>query len=232
MPPDEENIPQEVRQEEVEVPIPESKVEIAKQHIECAFCHEVWFDKCVICHRPFCKFHVAKSDLTLCYDCASDPTDSISFESKVEPLIDDEGVTHTGKRITPIGDTYVVTDYIANLSDEDLVKMLVEYQTKIKDAEKLLYSRIIVHNTIRGAVADRDHKKKMRDRAARVMKDATGAKTISLPGSSQLRQPKPQMSVKDSFAASAAGMTPEQKLELFNKLAVLKAALDAKNKTQ
>ena len=185
--------------------------------------------ECMVCHRHFCKTHVSANDLDLCHECAvepnRDPTPIKEFtESTVTigPLIDDEGVRHTGKLITPVGDTFVAARYIDSLDDAALEAMLTEYRDKVQEAEKLLYSHTIVAGTVEMAISERKRKKRIQDHAARIVRTPQG-KQIVLPG----RQTGPRVPQKVGMEAvkeRIASMTKEEKKALFAKmLEVLKS---------
>lgn len=187
----------------------------------CSFnCTDEAFATCLICKRSFCKHHASKNDLSLCFDCAADPTDAVVVETKIEPLVDDEGVTHTGRHIIPVNNTYIVTEYIDRLTDDELKAQVLAYQQKIKEAEQLLYSRVIVESTLRNNLEDRVKKKRVQDKAARIVRDATGSKTVVLPGANVRQRSAsaaPTLNA-DMFKNMAAGMTPEQKAAMKAKL--------------
>jgi hypothetical protein len=179
--------------------------------------------ECMICRRLFCKTHVSSSDLDLCHECAAepnrDPTPIREFaESTVTigPLIDDEGVRHTGKLITPVGDTFVASRYIDSLSDEQQEEMLMEYRAKVQEAEKLLYSHTIVASTVKMAISERKRKKRIQDHAARIVRTPQG-KQIVLPG----RQTGPRVPQKvgiDAVKERIASMSKEEKKAFVAKL--------------
>ena len=176
---------------------------------------------CYICGRPFCKTHTSKRDRWMCSDCSSDamPTDSLSVDVEIKPLVDDEGVTHKGKWITEVGGTHIAANYIDNLTDEELAAFAHEYQGKIREAEKLMYSRIMVKDRLDIAITDREKKKTRENRAERLARTVSTRQVIAPPIVA-----KPT-SVEVSAKIAELKTSPEGKKQM---LEILKALLDRK----
>ena len=177
--------------------------------------------ECMICHRNFCKTHVSSNDLDLCHECAAEPNRDptpVFKESTVTigPLVDDEGVTHTGKHIVPVGDTFVAARYIDSLDDAALEVMLMEYKAKVQEAEKMLYSHTIVAGTVEMAISERKRKKRIQDHAARIVRTPQG-KQIVLPGRGTTSR-VPQKVGADAVKERIALMSKEEKKAFLAKL--------------
>lgn len=194
-------------------------------------CRDRTFSTCFVCHRHFCKHHASHSDITLCYDCSNDPkdlSDPIKVDVTIGPLVDQEGVTHNGRFITPIGDTFQSLSFLNDLSTNDAKAMIVEYQTKIKDAEKLMYSRLIVKSTLERLVEDREKHERFKAKAARIAKNLDGSKTVVMPGQPAPKAKAPVIDIKTvllSLGRAAVSGTPEEKAQAAAILATLKSKI-------
>lgn len=203
--------------------------QVVAMNVPCFACHEPSFAKCFICNRPYCKKHPSYSDIALCFDCGSgNPAaeqDALRANFEMKPLVDDEGVEHDGKHLVPVADTFVVRGYIDRLTDEELDEQVNEYAVKMKDAEKLYYSRMIVHTTLRGAQDERKRRKRIKDRGAVVAKEADGSKVLIIPSltatgktTSTRKSTTAGSGVSEALKGMAASMTPEQKKAFMTKI--------------
>jgi hypothetical protein len=195
--------------------IPDNKRDPIAHGEACSYCTNTAHTKCFACQRFFCSEHASKHDTFLCRDCADPNADELTVDTEIKPLIDEDGVKHTGKHIIPIGGTYAATSFVDTLSDEDLRAYAEEYRAKVKEAEFMLYSRLIVSGNLDQKVLERERKRRLAGRAARIAKTPEG-KQVILPGPGQKPTvPKAVEAVltpKEIFAGLMS--TPEGKAKL------------------
>lgn len=197
-------------------PIIPKELRNANHGESCGYCERTAFIQCYMCMKYFCPNHMSSTDRFLCLECSMDKKeDPIQPQFEVKPLVGPDGVTHKGKHITPIGDTYQVNDLIQNMSDDEVMTMLGEYQQKVKEAERLLTARVITVKHLENVVSERSAAKKRAARAARVVKAEDGSKTIQL--GSPVKASKlsaTATSAKDTVVNALKGMTADQRAAL------------------
>ena len=110
------------------------------QYAVTAGCSDENIKVCPICHHPFCQEHASRHDPECCSGCLIHEGTLMTHE----PLIDDDGITHKGQVIKPVGFAFrTMITRIAEF-DDDQLEAHIEYMKKqVKDAEMVLaYRRI------------------------------------------------------------------------------------------
>lgn len=184
---------------------------------ETESCQVVTGQTCYVCHDYFCKSHASKHDPWMCSKCASDiePIDYVGPKSvEIKPLVDDEGVTHSGKHIVPVfADgktvTHIASSYVDSLSDTELESFLTELQEEVRKAERIMYSKIFAKSTVEIALSERKKARKRHDRAQR-LENLQSKKTVSVPKQATTTE------VKDVLKEQMSAMlkTPEGKKKM------------------
>lgn len=204
--------------EKIGAPAPpsEARAILCKYH-EVEGCGAV-VGQCEACHEPLCERHQSDTDKSLCVGCAA----CVIKDTKCEPLVDDEGVTHTpGHRTVPAQDglTYrTLMRRICDMDDYQLEDHIKHVQSKIKEIETMLDYRRVDLASSQCEIEDRNtaKRKKLRLRSVEVL--ANGSKVISIDGSS---------------SDDAKGSTRNKQLAaVAQKLKIVAAALGLPCKTQ
>jgi uncharacterized Zn finger protein (UPF0148 family) len=157
-----------------------------------------------------------KSGQAFCPHCGQDFSDS--FETKSEPIIDEDGSTHSGRRIRLIGEGWPNSlVMIKDLSDEELV-------TQIKGLQDLLKRAIQTADFAQISIAAREfeyeYRKHSRYVAAIRRREKIEQGSIRLNAKSHKPSGVPKVPA-DIAALMSLGITYEQAL-------VMKAALQGK----
>lgn len=113
--------------------------------------------ECQICNRPFCINHASKEEPDdFCIECLN----SVTAEMKEKPLVDDEGVKHEGRELTPIGQFWVSScGAIANMKDEELERFYNQYQLKVRELEALTDHYRVMKSMVSMEQAERQRSK-------------------------------------------------------------------------
>jgi hypothetical protein len=105
-------------------------------------CDSVAIGFCRHCGQEFCEQHRSRYDTRFCSDCITE--DAMRLEES--PLVDDEGVTHEGRRIRLIGEGWPASmEMIRTLTDDQLEFKIGEWKRLLAEAVKTQeYFRITV----------------------------------------------------------------------------------------
>jgi len=116
----------------------DSEVKLAK----CFICEAVASNFCRHCGQDFCEQHKSKYQNNLCCKCLTDE----NLQIQNEPLIDDEGARHEGRKIRLIGEGWPNSlRLIKDTSDDDLKEQIKGLQNLLQDAVKTAdYARISI----------------------------------------------------------------------------------------
>jgi hypothetical protein len=128
---------------------------------KCRYCgvlRDVTF--CRHCGQDFCKNHSSKYNSLICQDCVT----AANLGILSEPLQDEEGVTHQGRKIRLIGEGWPNSlRYIKDLSDSELEAEIASLQALLEEAIKTAdFARI----SIAAREFDRDYRSHSRYVAA------------------------------------------------------------------
>jgi len=148
----------------------------------------------------------------------------MSVDVEIRPLIDFEGVTHKGKHIVPISSTHVAYSYIDGLSDTELTEYANELKAEIKNAEKLMYGKLIVLGHVEGVTSDRDKAKKRKSRLENTGK-VFSSKQMTVPGQAgpPKREAAPTVTeIKQGMTNLAKSLSPEMKAKMLEVLKKMK----------
>jgi len=169
----------------------------------CANCGGPILGICKTCKLPFCENHKSEIDPHYCSMCVNDVTTEVA----VEPIVDEEGVTHRGQHILLKGDAFRSTAKdIVEMTDEELDSWIVEYQHLVKQTESRLTHQRICLTT---AQFEREERRTSAVRRLKLTAEEQERIKIVSEQKKQRRVAK-QMSVTDLAATLlAAGMTPE-----------------------
>ena len=116
---------------------------ITKSNINVCFkCDKEATSFCRHCGQDFCEDHKSRYYRGLCSECIGNDNSRL----EAEPLVDDEGVTRTGRRIRLIGEGWPAhMEMIRQLTDEGLEVKLKEWQSLLQESIRTTdYSRIMV----------------------------------------------------------------------------------------
>lgn len=116
----------------------DSEVKLAK----CFVCEVVASNFCRHCGQDFCEVHKSKYQSNLCCKCLTDE----NLQIQDEPLIDDDGSRHEGRRIRLIGEGWPNSlRLIKDTSDDDLKEQIKGLQNLLQGAVKTAdYARISI----------------------------------------------------------------------------------------
>lgn len=118
----------------------------------CIVCGAAPASHCIKCGKDFCPEHLSMLDNEYCGVCLP----LTSAETRDEPLVDEEGVTHKGRHIIVTGEIYQTqARAISDRTDEELEVWISHYQELVKDAEKTLEYRRIMKGILLIEKADR-----------------------------------------------------------------------------
>ena len=114
--------------------------------VKCSRCNEPSAGFCRECGQDFCKTHRCLEH---------------GFEIAEEPLVDDDGVEHKGRRIKLIGEGWPdIRSYLDTMSEEGLIQQIADWQRQLKDAiAKQDLCRILISV---GESVKSDHSRKRR----------------------------------------------------------------------
>jgi hypothetical protein len=183
---------------------------------KCHICLEADgpFD-CISCHKFYCEAHASPYERTLCAVC-------VNFENtKVisSPLVDDENVTHQGRKLLLTGESWMRNrDIIATMTDVELEAKLVALSEAVKEAEMVLDYRKIVRNMVENEKGTRYSKKMSR---LRLIKGVGAMHEVGKANG----QTGAAQTTKDALGAlKKMGLKPEAIANLLTKLARTKKA--------
>lgn len=132
---------------------------------------------CPICLWPFCEMCASQLDPKYCHNCL--PADKPLFDEK--PLVDEDGVQHEGRVITPSPELKLrlttTSKAIAEMSGPELENFVKHYKELVHQAEVALDYRRVVLGSAELEVSQRAAAEKRRLRAIKVQ---TGTKTVSV----------------------------------------------------
>ena len=118
----------------------------------CQECEKTSTFTCIKCGASFCPDHLSPLDEEYCINCLT----MKSAETRDEPLVDEEGVTHKGRHIIVTGEIYQTqARAISDRTDEELEIWITHYQELVRDAEKTLEYRRIMKGILLIERADR-----------------------------------------------------------------------------
>lgn len=104
---------------------------------ECSFaaCIERSLGYCRKCAQPFCLSHSSNIDPHFCGVCVTQS----EIESHSEPLVDVDGVTHSGRRILATGDAFhFASKMIHEMDQAELIQHIEHCRTAIELLSKQL----------------------------------------------------------------------------------------------
>lgn len=138
------------------------------QHVHnCCYCVRETNETCLMCHKYVCLAHLSEIDPQFCQDCVAKETSAV----QVTPLVSEDGVTHEGRNILPIGSIYrekTLSRAISEMSDEQLHAFVAGTQIRVKELERgIEYARIAL-GTAQVEREDRDSFARRRLRGIRV----------------------------------------------------------------
>lgn len=118
----------------------------------CIHCDSAAISTCSKCGFNFCSEHLSILDNEFCKSCLTVE----SAETRDEPLVDEEGITHKGRHIIVTGEIYQTqARAISDRTDEELEIWISHYQELVRDAEKTLEYRRIMKGILLIEQADR-----------------------------------------------------------------------------
>lgn len=145
----------------------------------CHICQAVPFQFCKTCQRPFCLVHASQLDNTFCSVCI----DFSNTRIEVKPLIDEDGVTHKGRKLLLTGETWMRNrDVISKMTDIELEAKLTALTQAVREAEMILDFRRISRQQVENEKGDRYSKKVGRRRLIGAM-DNVHKSANKIPGS-------------------------------------------------
>lgn len=124
--------------------MPSEATDVARSNgqFNCKYqtCDRYGQEVCLQCNEPFCPDHASQIDPKFCASCLSPQ----SIEIQKEPLKDDDGVTHNGAHLTPVGSSFKsLAKRITEMTDEQLRLHIQHVRTQVKEAEAVLdYRRV------------------------------------------------------------------------------------------
>lgn len=137
---------------------------------------------CSICHKVICHLCASPMDPVACRDCLSEE----SVTMKESPLVDQDGVTHEGRLLTP-GPTFnTLARSIADMTTIELEDHIKRYKSLIKQAETALDFRRVSLGMAQVEMGQRQDQQRRRLRGIKVPR----ARTVSVSDPSK-PAPKP-----------------------------------------
>lgn len=187
----------------------------------CSICHEISdlevpaTRKCLQCKHLYCESHTSSVDGDYCDNCLR-PTDVFTTST---PLVDDEGVTHSGRTIKLTGEFWAAMQRdVRDMTDDELKAHVISLQQAVREIE-------LVRDYRKIALAHGENELEVRSngklRRLRLIKDVKTGR-LSVGAVKERRQSKPKDAVNSVIETlKSCGMTTEQILSI---LANAKAA--------
>lgn len=177
--------------------------------------------KCISCGHPYCEDCESPLDPNSCKHCL--PPDSSMFSEA--PLVDDEGVTHAGRVITPSPELKLrlttTAKAISDMDSAELEKFIQQYKTLVKQAELALdYRRVVLG----GAELEKSQRAQAERRRLRAQKTPTVQRNVAAGPNTTPKRRKSD--------APGGGLSPLQMLEAMRKLGDLAKAKAAQVQAQ
>ena len=133
---------------------------------------------CEICRSPVCDHHISDADPNVCVGCFNDN----ALATQERPLVDDEGVTHKGRVIQPLGITYkTLMQRLVDYTEDELIIHIHSVKHQIEEAQRILDYRRLDMSASSVELEDRQVAKRRKLRFQGVSSIASGAKTIAGP---------------------------------------------------
>lgn len=183
--------------------LPTAELELACKMSQTSDClGEPIVGTCLICREPFCEKHRSDADSDSCMMC----TDFQTIETSRDPLVSEDGVTHAGAVIHPIGYSYrTLMHRIVEMDDVQLEAHIVHVKKQVKEAETVLDYRRIDLSSSQVELEERGvaKAKKLRLRGVEVL--AGGANKVTMPSAvSQKKNEKTLDNVAAQLKKTAA----------------------------
>lgn len=122
----------------------------------CHVCQAETHSVCKACTRAFCDIHTSQLDKTFCAACV----DFSNTRIEVKPLVDEDGVTHKGRKLLLTGETWMRNrDVISKMTDIELEAKLTALTQAVREAEMILDFRRISRQQVENEKGDRYSKK-------------------------------------------------------------------------
>jgi len=168
---------------------------------KCFRCDKPAERHCGICSNAMCGDHSSVDDPDFCLECVSPENTRINSE----PLIDKEGIEHTGRHITIEGDGWLSSiGIIARLTDDELPRWIEKHGRLLREAEQRRdYNRIMLGALQMESEDRRIAGIKFAREIGRQMPTQRVISGTALPS----KQPRKQVSLVDKL--KAAGVTKE-----------------------
>lgn len=137
---------------------------------------------CRQCKRLICQFCWSVADANYCQQCMQ----QVDIKVEESTLVDDEGVTHHGRLLTPLGginelrwipNGKTTAKALSEMSTSELEEYISAYKDAVRDAEKALDIRRI---KLSSGLMEMDERKAQERRRLRADKTKYPVKTVSL----------------------------------------------------
>lgn len=134
---------------------------------KCFVCAGVATRLCPSCRRTYCETHASSIDERYCVACLNDKVPEI----EKKPLVDAEGVTHTGSLLT-VPESSPIKSFpaeVASMKDDELRSMLQRCRVEVRR-----YEQGLDHWRIKQGTVEMEAKHRDKQKLAALRKDKSG----------------------------------------------------------